>query len=462
MIKPHILVLAAGRGKRMQSEAPKVLHPVLFRPIIHYVLDFARALPHSSLSMVVGYQHPQVISHCHAYEGLNYFIQENLAGTADAIRTAEGFLKDKTGQLLVLSGDVMLLTGRSLERLLAVHSAEKAALTVLTAEVEAPGTLGRVLRDSHGKLLGIRESVDCSESERELNEINVGVYCFELDILFKTLDQIKPSNQQKEYYLTDTIGILIAQNQKVVAVPLDDPTEALGINTRRDLADVETLLQMRVNDELMLNGVNLQCPETIFIDPTSKIEPDVRIEAGCTIIGSSVARGTLIESYSRVIDSVIAKDCYIKQGSYILGSEVGDKSSVGPYANLRPGTRLKEKVKIGNFVELKNSVLEDGVKAAHLSYIGDAEVGRNVNIGCGFITCNFDGGPEKHRTIIEDDVFIGSDSQVVAPVKLGKGSYIASGTTVTEDVPPDTLALSRGRQVNKPGFSKQPKKDAGC
>lgn len=455
MKKPHVLILAAGKGKRMYSALPKVLHTVLFRPMLHYVIDAAKAIPHSSVSMVVGHGEQLVRDACREYGELRYFVQKEQLGTAHAVRTAEAFLSadsaDSGGTVLILSGDVMLLRAATLDRLMKAQADAGAACAVLTAKLAEPRGYGRILRKADGAMAGIREEADCTDPERAINEVNSGIYCFRVKELLEGLAKVSDKNRQKEFYLTDVVEWL-AGSGSAVSVLLDDADEMTGINDRYALSQVEAIMQKRVNRELMLKGVAMRHPESVLIDPRCRIEPDTVIEGGCTLINSSLGAGAVIESGSRLVGSSIGAGSRIKQGCYIEESEVGSDCSVGPYAHLRPGTKLEADVKIGNFVELKKAHMGRGAKASHLSYIGDAEIGVDVNLGCGFITCNYDGF-NKHKTIIEDGVFVGSDSQIVAPVRVGKGSYVASGTTVTADVPPDSLAISRVKQENKVGYA---------
>lgn len=450
---PHILIMAAGQGKRMYSDLPKVLHPVLYRPMLHYVLDVANAIPRKSVSVIVGHGEAAVREACAGFEGLKYFSQPEQKGTADAVRRAESFLKTAEGDLLVLSGDVMLLQSATLEELVNLHRTSGALATVLTAEVSDPKGYGRIVRAADGHIERIREQADCSPEEAKISEVNSGIYVFKIAPLLETLGKIGDRNKQHEFYLTDVIELLGAKG-KIAGSRLKDPAEMTGINDRAALARVEGILQERINTAWMFRGVTLQSPASIFIDPLSKIGKDARIEAGSIIVRSQIGEGATVEAGSRVFDTGVGKGAVIKQGSYVHESEIGEGAGVGPYAHLRPGTRLGKNVKIGNFVEVKKSSFGEGSKASHLSYIGDAEVGKNVNLGCGFITCNYD-GVNKHKTVIGDDVFVGSDSQLVAPVTIQTGSYVAAGSTITRDVPRDALALSRGKQVNKDGYAKR-------
>lgn len=455
-LAPHILILAAGKGRRMRSTLPKVLHPVLGKPMLHYVLDAARAVPHRSISLIVGHGEEQVREQCAGYEGLRFFRQEQQLGTAHAVRSAEAFLKESGGRVLILSGDVILVSPESLRRLLETHAAERADCTVASATLLDPRGYGRLIARG-GRVVDIKEDLDCSEDERAIREVNAGVYCFDSAKLVEALQAVNNSNAQGEYYLPDAVRLMAQRGARVSRFSFVDPAEMLGINDLAAHGQVEGLLRERLAREWMLRGVRIVDPRATYIDGRCRIEPGAVIEPGCVLANAAIGAETRVEAYSRVCDSTIGARAHVKQGSYIEESEVGDDCKVGPYAHLRPGTKLGPRVKIGNFVEVKKSVLGADSQASHLTYIGDAEIGERVNLGCGFITCNFD-GVNKNKTIIEDDVFVGSDSQAVAPVRLGARSFIATGTCVTEDVPEDSLAISRGRQTNKAGYAKKYRK----
>ena len=454
---PHILILAAGKGKRMHSALPKVLHPVLFRPMLHHVIELAQSLPHSSISVVVGHEKDQVIQACAGYPKVQFFHQTEQKGTAHAVGVAKDFLSTVKGHVLILSGDIPLLTQRSLEELFKAHFEKNNDLTFVTTHLKDPTGYGRILRDKSGHIQGVKEQADATSEEKAIGEINAGIYLFQIESLLHALSKIQSSNQQGEYYLTDSIESLVRGNKTVDGFCFNDPQEILGVNDRKALSDAEKILQERTNLKFMLSGVTLHLPETILIDPFCKIAPDVEVGMGSQISQSHIHKGVVIEAHCRIHDCVIEEGAVIKHGSYLEGSKVGQDSKVGPYAHLRPESKLERGVKIGNFVEIKKSTIGEDSKASHLSYIGDATVGKNVNIGCGFITCNYD-GKKKHPTIIEDEVFVGSDTQVVAPLTIGKGSYIASGSTLTKDVPSESLALSRTKQENKVGYAKRFKK----
>jgi len=454
MSAPHIVILAAGQGKRMVSSLPKVLHEVLFRPMIHYVIEVAREVGYDTLSVVIGHGADQVRDACSPYPDIRFIEQNQQLGTGHAVRMMEPHLKDADSNLIVLSGDVILMRPESLTRMLERHTGEGASATVATAILENPWGYGRILRNDDGSFSGIREQADCSADENKVSEVNSGLYCFRTKDLFAALARIGNENKQGEYYLPDVLKLMLSDGKRVSVTRLANPLEMSGINDRHALWEAQKVMQERVNRGLMFKGVTLRDPLSTFIDSRCKFESDVTIEGNCTLINSRFGSGVRIESQSRILNSKIASRSHIKQGSYIEESEVGELCQVGPYAHLRPGTRLGKFVKIGNFVEVKNSSFDEGAKASHLSYIGDASIGKSVNLGCGFITCNYD-GVKKHKTVIEDKVFVGSDSQTVAPVTIGAGSYVASGSTVTDDVPAGSLVITRGRQTTKPGYAKK-------
>lgn len=418
----HLAILGGGAGKRMKMGHPKLLHPVFFRPMVHYALDAARALPHRSLSLVVGRGEREFREQCRGYGDLLIVHQEAPLGTADAVRALESFLAGEDGDVLILSGDAVLLTPRSLEALRARHVESNAVCTV-----------------------GVSAATGAE----------AGVYCFRIRGLFDVLKGLGPAGPEGEFLLSDAVAALAARGETTVEHRFDDPLETADVNDLHELSQVEAILQERRNRELMRGGVAIQDSRTTLIDPRCRIEREVRIEAGCTVVNSVLEAGVAVESFCRIVDSEIGAGSRIRQGTCVEKAHVGRECRVGPYAHLRHGTRLDDSVWVGNYVEIKNATLGAGTRAAHLSYIGDALVGRNVSIGCGFVTCNSSGRPLKQRTIIEDDVFIGSASQAIAPVKVGAGSFVATGTSVTEDVPPDSFVISRGRQVTKPGYAKK-------
>lgn len=442
----------------MRSELPKVLHPVLSRPMLHFSIDICQAVPHGSLAVVVGHKADEVKTACSSYPTLQFILQNEQLGTGHAVMSAKALLVNRSKTVLVLCGDAILLRPTTLHRLLESKT-DAVAAAILTTQLSNPSGYGRIIRKDGSTVWAIREDADCTADERLISEINSGIYVFDTEKLYRALEGVGAQNAQKEFYLTDAIQQLTHWGESVVACEAHDPTEVLGINDRAELAAVESILRSRINRQWMVSGVSLEDPNNTFIDTQTRLSADVRIEGGCRLLASRIESGVVIESGCRIIRSTIGLGSVIRQGSYLNDCRVGEQAVVGPYAHLRPGSHLSDHVKIGNFVEIKNSTIGESSKASHLSYIGDASVGSGVNLGCGFITCNYDGGPQKHHTTIGNNVFVGSDSQTVAPVTLGDGSYVASGTTVTQDAPADSLVLSRGRQITKVGYARKFRKE---
>ncbi|HXG58419.1 MAG TPA: bifunctional UDP-N-acetylglucosamine diphosphorylase/glucosamine-1-phosphate N-acetyltransferase GlmU [Thermoanaerobaculia bacterium] len=443
----EVVILAAGLGTRMKSATVKVLHRAAGRPIIDYVLDLAAAVCNRPPVMVVGHQR-EAVRQC-VGDRARFAVQEEQLGTGHAVLQAAPVLeRDGIGgkQVLILSGDVPLTRPETLRRLLEEHAAKKNALTLLSVRLGDPGMYGRIVRDASGDVVRIVEAKDASGDEKRIDEVNAGIYVFEAGDLFANLRRLSTDNAQGEYYLTDLIAILRAAGRRVGAVMAGDPVEALGVNSRADLAVIEAEIQRRVVERLMAEGVTFRNPSTVVIDSTVQIGNDTVVYPFVTLEGSTrIGSGCVIEPGVHLADVVAGDGVHIKTGTVAEGSTIESETTVGPYAHLRPGTRLGRHVRIGNFVETKKAVFGEGSKASHLSYIGDAEVGADVNIGAGTITCNYD-GVNKHRTVLEDGVFIGSDTQLVAPVRIGRGAYVGAGSTITKDVPADALALSRTPQ----------------
>jgi bifunctional UDP-N-acetylglucosamine pyrophosphorylase / glucosamine-1-phosphate N-acetyltransferase len=447
----HIVVLAAGKGTRMKSERPKVLHDIAGLPLVEHVLRAAAPLHPSTTTIVIGYQGAVVRRRLEGRPGLAFATQEPQLGTGHALLQAEPHLAGATGTLVMLSGDVPLLRTSTIERLVRHHQDEGAAATVLTASVDPPDGYGRILRDAGG-LAAIVEHRDASPEERAIKEINSGIYAFDLGPLFSALRRIGSANAQREYYLPDLIKIYRAEGRRVATVLLDDPREILGINSRRELADVADIMKTRKNDELMAAGVTIVDPATTFIEPDVEIGADTVIHPQVQLQGKTrIGSGCEVQSSVRIVDSVIGDNVFINNFCLIRESTVGNGAQIGPFAHLRPQSHVGETAHIGNFVELKKTTLGRGSKANHLAYLGDATIGEKVNVGAGTITCNYD-GVAKHPTVIEDGAFIGSDSQLIAPVRIGRGAYIAAGSSITDDVPAESLAIARGKQVNKEGW----------
>ena len=442
----EVIILAAGLGTRMKSNTIKVLHRAAGRPIIDYVVDLAAALGDQPPVVIVGHQREAVQQS--VGERARFAVQAEQLGTGHAVLQASQVLtNDLTNRrVLILSGDVPLTRAETLQKLLEEHERSGNALTLLTMKLEQPAMYGRIVRDASGAVQRIVEAKDASAAEKKINEVNAGIYVFEGARFFDRLRGLSTNNAQGEYYLTDTLAILRAAGERVGAMIVDDPVEALGVNSRAELATVEAEIQRRVVDALMREGVTFRNPSTVVIDSTVTIARDTVVYPFVTIEGNTtIGERCVIEPGSHLINMTIGNDVHVKTGTVAEDSVIADNAAVGPYAHLRPGTRLGRKVKVGNFVETKKAVFGEGAKASHLSYIGDADIGADVNIGAGTITCNYD-GVNKHKTVLEDGVFIGSDTQLVAPVKVGRGAYVGAGSTITKDVPADALALSRTPQ----------------
>jgi bifunctional UDP-N-acetylglucosamine pyrophosphorylase / glucosamine-1-phosphate N-acetyltransferase len=452
----HIVVLAAGKGTRMKSAGPKVLHRVAGVPMLEYVLSAASSLLPRSLTVVVGHHAETLRRALSDQAAVTTVVQEPQLGTAHALQTAGSVLDGATGNLLLLSGDVPLLSFSTLRRLVDHHDSSRAAATVLTTCLENPYGYGRIVR-SAGQIERIVEERDATPVEREIHEINSGIYAFTLEGLFASLDEIASGNAQGEYYLPDLVLIYRRQGRRVetVAVTAD---EVRGINTRAELAEVSRIVRREKNEELMASGVSIEDPATAYIDRDVQIGADTIIHPGVSLSGRTVVgRGCEIHSGVRIVDSRLGDRVTVLNHCVITRATIADDASIGPFAHLRPEADVRERAKVGNFVELKKTVLGPGSKSMHLSYLGDATIGANVNVGAGTITCNYD-GKRKNPTIIEDGVFIGSDSQLVAPVTIGAGAYVGAGATVRENVPAGALAISAGKQRTIEGWAEERKK----
>jgi bifunctional UDP-N-acetylglucosamine pyrophosphorylase/glucosamine-1-phosphate N-acetyltransferase len=451
MSMTHVLILAAGKGTRMKSARPKVLHQMAGAPMIEYVLATAAAFGADTRTVVVGYEAGQVQAALGAHAGLRFVVQEPQLGTAHAVRQAEPLFAGATGTLVLLSGDVPQLSVGTLRALLARHEETGAAATVLTAVVDDPFGYGRIIR-SGDNVVGIVEQRDATRAEREIREINSGIYTFDLEPLFPALAQIASSNAQQEYYLTDLVGIYRRAGLKVSALAVDRPEEILGINSRAELAAMSERVWRARREALMASGVTLEDPATTYVDAGVTVGPDSVIRPGVSLLGNTtIGARAVIHSGVRIVDSELADDVTVLDHCVVLGSKIAQRVSIGPFAHIRPESELCAGARIGNFVEMKKTRLGPGSKANHLTYLGDATIGEKVNIGAGTITCNYD-GVNKNRTVIEDGVFIGSDTQLVAPVTIGQGAYVAAGSSITEDVPAGALGIARSKQVNKEGW----------
>jgi bifunctional UDP-N-acetylglucosamine pyrophosphorylase/glucosamine-1-phosphate N-acetyltransferase len=452
----EVIIMAAGLGTRMKSRTAKVLHRAAGRPLVDYVVDLAEEISSRPPIVVVGHQHEAVKEHLG--ERARYALQEKQLGTGHAVQQAMQGLDAGGKNILILSGDVPLTRPETLKRLIDAHQQSGNALTLVTMKLDDPGLYGRIVRDAKGEVTRIVEAKDADEKQRQIREVNSGIYLFDGQHLSDNLRRLSTNNAQGEYYLTDLVAMLRQGGKRVGALLLDDPVEALGVNSRSELANVEGVIQRRVIEKLMAEGVTFRNPETVVIDSMVTIASDTVIYPFVTIEGNTrIGTGCVIEPGVHLHDVTVGNDVHVKTGTVAEGAVIDDDATVGPYAHLRPGTRLGKHVRVGNFVETKKAVFGEGAKASHLSYIGDAEVGADANIGAGTITCNFD-GVNKNKTIIEDGVFIGSDTQLVAPVRVGRGAYVGAGSTITKDVPPDALALSRVPQKIIEDWAKNRKK----
>ena len=453
----HVVVLAAGKGTRMKSARAKVLHEAAGLPLLEHVLAAAERLAPRSITIVIGHQGEAVRGALTAYPHLQFVVQEPQLGTAHALLTTEPLLGRKSGTLVLLSGDVPALRAETLQQLVQVHTSAAAAATVLTAHVADPHGYGRIVRDGE-KIAHIVEEKDASPAERAITEINSGIYAFDLAGLFDAVRSIGASNAQREYYLPDLVGIFRSAGRVVETLTVADTAEIQGVNSRLELADAGRHLRMKTNASLMVSGVTLEDPDTAYIDVDVQIGTDTVIKPGVTIeAGSVIGANCTIHSGVRITRCTIHDGVTVLDHCVLTDSVVGAGASVGPFAHLRGETHIAGHTKIGNFVELKKTVLGEGSKASHLAYLGDAVIGTGVNIGAGAITCNYD-GVRKQVTTIADGAFIGSDTQLIAPVTVGEGAYVGTGTTIREDVPPGALAVSAGKQRNIEGWVEKKRK----
>jgi bifunctional UDP-N-acetylglucosamine pyrophosphorylase/glucosamine-1-phosphate N-acetyltransferase len=452
----HVVILAAGKGTRMKSSCPKVLHHVAGRPMIHYVLRAVKSLRPKTTTVVVGHLKESLRHGLETHRGLSFVTQEPQLGTGHALLQAAPVLEHQTGFVLLLYGDVPLLRRHTLAQLVDAHKQNGAAATLLTALAERPYGYGRIVR-VRGRISRIVEEKDASPAERQIKEINGGIYVFSIDPLFAALRGLATRNAQGEYYLTDLISAYRRRKLGVESVVLEDPNEIRGINSRSELAETSRIVRQKKNEELMASGVTIEDPTTTYIDDDVVVGADTVIHP-CVYLEGKTEVGSACEIHSgaRIVNSVLEDRVIVQNYCVITGSRLASGVTVGPFAHVRPETDLREGVHIGNFVELKKSVVGKGSKAGHLTYLGDAIIGERVNVGAGTITCNFD-GEKKHQTIIKDGAFVGSDTQLIAPVTVGHDAYIGTGTTVREDVPAGALAVSAGKQRNIEGWREKKK-----
>ncbi len=448
----HVIILAAGRGARMRSSRPKVLHPLAGPPLVEHVARAADCLRPERVGLVIGHQAERVRAALGHRPGLAFAHQDEQRGTGHALLQAEPLFAGRTGTLVVLSGDVPLIRPETLEKLVRTHEGAQAALTVLTAAVARPYGYGRIVR-ADGRLARIVEERDASASQRRLKEINGGVYALDLAPLFGAIREIPPAGASNEIHLPDLVRIYRQRGRPVETVEVADPDEVRGINSQTELAEVKRIVRQTRNEELMAAGVTIEDPATTYVDMDVTVGPDTVIHPGVFLQGrTSVGARCELHAGVRIVDSTIGDDVTVRNHCVIQGATLARGTAVGPFAHLRPGAVIGETAKVGNFVEIKKSSLGPGSKANHLSYLGDATIGEGVNVGAGTITCNYD-GQRKHTTTVGDRVFIGSGTQLVAPVTLGDDAYVGAGSCVTDDIPAGALGVARCRQVVKDGWN---------
>jgi bifunctional UDP-N-acetylglucosamine pyrophosphorylase/glucosamine-1-phosphate N-acetyltransferase len=450
-----IAILAAGKGTRLKSKHPKVLHEVGGKPLLAHVIAAAtNVVPAQDVYAIVGHEADRV-RQAVAHAGINFILQKEQRGTGHALMVAREALAPYD-QIIVLSGDAPLITPQTIQKLVDFHNAKRPAMTILTAQLQDPTGYGRVIRKSQksANVKAIVEEKSATPSQRKIREINSGFYAFDANPLFVHIDELSNDNPHGEFYLTDMAAILGKAKKRVMAVAANDPHEIMGGNTRAELVDVDWRMRMAKCRQLMTDGVTIFYPQTCVIDHDVEIGTDTVIEPFVQILGKTrIGSDCRIRSYTVISNSVIGDGVLIRPGCMLDQAQVMNGAMLGPYSNLRPGSEIGEGAHVGNFVETKKTRLGKGSKANHLTYLGDAEIGEAVNVGAGTITCNYD-GERKHKTVIEDGAFIGSDSTLVAPVKVGKRAYVGAASCITEDVPPDSLAIGRARQIVKEGWIK--------
>lgn len=454
MSHTYAIVLAAGKGTRMKSKVYKVLHKVCGHSMVHYVTSAAKEAGVEEAVVVVGHGAESVKQHLGPK--YTYVIQEEQLGTGHAVMMAKHVLENKKGHTLILCGDTPLVTGGTLSKFMEVHKASQASVSILTTIMDNPTGYGRIVRDETGAVLKIVEQKDATEEEQNIQEINTGIFCFDNERLMHALTKITNDNAQGEYYLTDCIEILQKEGDHIGAYLTADSDEAMGVNDRVALALAEKRMRARINEAHMRNGVTIIDPDHTYIEPNVSIGQDTIIHPGAIITGHSIIEEDCVVGPNSHLENVHIEQGVTVEHSKIVDSKVGRETMVGPFAYIRPGSNIGANCKIGDFVEVKNSQIGDGSKIPHLSYVGDATIGSKVNMGCGSITVNYD-GQKKHQTIVEDNSFVGCNVNLVAPVTIGKGAYIAAGSTITDSVPRDSLAIARQRQTTKENYVNQSK-----
>ena len=452
-----MVILAAGKGSRLKSSLAKVLHPAGGRPLVEHVVRCCLPLKVKRIVAVVGHQ-AELVTTVVAPLAAQTVLQQPQHGTGHAMLVAKRALGNAK-IAIVLPGDAPLIRTETLKSMLAAHRAGNAAATILSAVLADPSGYGRIVRKSETQVGAIVEESQLAPEQRELNEINSSIYCFTLAKLWPALSRVKPNNKHREIYLTDAIAVLASSGETVLAQIAPDSREVLGCNTRADLAEVDRIFRERKRAELMEAGVTMQLPETVLIDPEVSAGEDCTLEPGVQLLGKTkLGRRCTIQTGSVLHNALLGDDVVVKPHSLIEESRLDGKTTAGPFARLRIGTHLKPGARVGNFVETKKAVIGEGSKVPHLTYIGDAKLGSKTNIGAGTITCNYD-GVTKHQTTIGNRVFVGSNSVLVAPVKIGDGAYIAAGSAITENVPAESLGIARGKQVNKKGWAAKKRRE---
>ncbi len=447
-----VVILAAGKGTRLKSARAKVLHRAGGRSLVEHVVRACQPLKAREIIAVVGHQAEDVTGTV-APLGVKTALQQPQRGTGHAMLVARRAIPSRAKFAILLPGDAPLIRTETLAALARAHKETNAAATILSAEIENPAGYGRILRSDGGSVSAIVEDSALTDDQRAIREINSSIYCFTLEKLWPCLGSLKPQNVHKELYLTDAIAVLREKGENVQAVLAADPDEVLGCNTRADLAAVDAVFRRRKRAAVMDGGVTIEMPETVLIDPEVTVGADSRIEPCVQLLGKTrIGSNCTIRTGSVLADAVLEDNVLVKPHTMVIASHLSRGTQVGPFAHLRDGARLEENARVGNFVEVKKSVLGEGVKSMHLTYLGDARIGAGTNIGAGTITCNYD-GVNKNPTTIGKRVFIGSDTALVAPVRVGDGAYVGAGSVITENVPADALGLARGRQVNMPGWA---------
>ena len=451
------IVLAAGMGKRMKSQLPKVLAPISGKPMITRIVSQIKNLGPEKVTVVVGHKGELVKAEVSKQfnNELVWAEQKNQLGTGDATKCGLDSLGSITGTILITAGDTPLITAETLRGLISTHNNSNATVTLLSFKASNPFGYGRILRAENSSVIGIREEKDCSELERKIREVNAGVYAVDSAFLKKALESLEPKNAQGELYLTDIIAKAHTEGQKIEAFIAPKEEEFLGVNDHKQLAEIQRIAMNKKIESLLMNGVRMMDPSSVYVEDDVTVESGVVIGPNVQLLGSTkVGANVEFEGSAIIIDTSIGNNSIIKFGVRAEGAKIGESCAVGPFAHLRPDAMLESEVKVGNFVEIKKATLKNGAKASHLSYIGDAEVGKDANIGAGTITCNYD-GYKKSKTVIGDGAFIGSNSSLVAPVSIGVGAIVGAGSVITKDVSPDSLSVERSDQREITGWAKR-------